>query len=100
MRFISKLAMTAAAIFFALSVSAHASYFAEKYGSKSEQVCFKWVNKTGWLPAEQMIICRRVLTFYSAMWGGVNSEARDEAKDCLRGLIPCPTESQLANFGI
>ena len=65
MRFISKLAMTATAIFFALSVSAHAGGHdttSNSLGSKIYQVCKKWrVDQGGWLPTEDMQHCRNVL---------------------------------------
>ena len=60
MRFISKFAMTVAAIFFALSVSAPAS--AGALEDKVYQVCKKWrVDKGGWMPTEDMQQCRNVL---------------------------------------
>ena len=65
MRFISKLAMTVAAIFFALSVSAHAGGHdttSNSLGSKVYQVCKKWrVDQGGWMATDQMQHCRTVL---------------------------------------
>ena len=65
MRFISKLTMTVAAIFFALSVSAHAGGHdttSNSLGSKVYQVCKKWrVDQGGWMATDQMQHCRTVL---------------------------------------
>ena len=65
MRFVSKLTMTVAAIFFALSVSAHAGGHdttSNSVGKKIYQVCKKWrVDQGGWLPTDQMQHCRNVL---------------------------------------
>ena len=65
MRFVSKLTMAVAAIFFALSVSAHAGGHDTKssaLGAKIYQVCKKWrVDQGGWLPTDQMQHCRNVL---------------------------------------
>ncbi len=101
MRFISKFAMTVAAIFFALSVSAHADSY---YLLKSKQVCNKWVKQAGMqgvlTDITDRIYSYRVLTFYSEVEGGVNSIARTFAKDCLRGLGECPTENHFDRFGL
>ena len=73
MRFISKFAMTAAAIFFALSVSAHAGGHdttSTSIGSKVYQVCKKWrVDQGGWMATDQMQHCRNVL-FCASSNGG------------------------------
>ena len=65
MRFISKFAMTVAAIFFALSVSAHAgghNTTSNSLSSKIYQVCKKWrVDQGGWMATDQMQHCRTVL---------------------------------------
>ena len=65
MRFVSKFAMTVAAIFFALSVSAHAGGHdttSTSQGSKIYQVCKKWrVDQGGWMATDQMQHCRTVL---------------------------------------
>ena len=65
MRFISKLTMTVAAIFFALSVSAHAgghNTTSNSLSSKIYQVCKKWrVDQGGWMATDQMQHCRTVL---------------------------------------
>ena len=109
MRFISKLAMTATAIFFALSVSAHAGGHdttSTSTGSKVYQVCKKWrVDQGGWMATDQMQHCRNVLyctstTAYEGIRGGevelcggcpdngrecaVDSAARNAAKACLQ----------------
>ena len=106
MRFISKLAMTATAIFFALSVSAHAGGHdttSNSLGSKIYQVCKKWrVDQGGWVPTEDMQHCRNVL-FCATMdayncyecngpnsfvaladASDVDSTARNVAKACLQ----------------
>ena len=108
MRFISKFAMTAAAIFFALSVSAHAGGHdttSNSLGSKIYQVCKKWrVDKGGWMATDQMQHCRNVLLCAATGWDGVcsdyvlgelnvsnnydasdvDSNARNVAKACLQ----------------
>ena len=110
MRFISKFAMTVAAIFFALSVSAHAGGHdttSNSLGSKIYQVCKKWrVDQGGWLPTEDMQHCRTVLfcasahtafatknltqcmskntVGYSGDSGNVSGTARNVAKACLQ----------------
>ena len=118
MRFISKLTMAVAAIFFALSVSAHAGGHdttSNSVGKKIYQVCKKWrVDQGGWLPTDQMQNCRNVL--FCVMSGqnrvnGVNvlgcadepggydlyseanvdSNARDAAKSCLQDGY-CPNQ--------
>ena len=65
MRFVSKFAMTVAAIFFALSVSAHAgghNNTSNSLSSKIYQVCKKWrVDQGGWMATDQMQHCRTVL---------------------------------------
>ena len=65
MRFVSKFAMTVAAIFFALSVSAHAggrNTTSNSLSSKIYQVCKKWrVDQGGWMATDQMQHCRTVL---------------------------------------
>ena len=65
MRFISKLTMAFAAIFFALSVSAHAgghNTTSNSLSSKIYQVCKKWrVDQGGWMATDQMQHCRTVL---------------------------------------
>ena len=106
MRFITKLAMTVAAIFFALSVSAHAGGHdttSNSLGSKIYQVCKKWrVDQGGWMPTEDMQHCRTVL-FCATMdayncyecngpnscvaladSSDVDSNARNAAKSCLQ----------------
>ena len=96
MRFVSKLTIAVAAIFFALSVSAHADDLTESYFSKSYQVCGKWLHMIQYELGMNRRYCGRVLTFYSLANGGVNSRARAQAKFCLRGRLDmCPTESQL-----
>ena len=64
MRFVSKFAMTVAAIFFALSVSAHAgghNTTSNSLSSKIYQVCKKWhVDQGGWMATDQMQHCRTV----------------------------------------
>ena len=105
MRFISKLAMTATAIFFALSVSAHAGGHdttSTSIGAKIYQVCKKWrVDQGGWLPTDQMQHCRNVLLCAARGCAGagvlgdpdratsgdasdVDSTARNVAKACLQ----------------
>ena len=110
MRFISKLAMTATAIFFALSVSAHAGGHdttSNSIGSKVYQVCKKWrVDQGGWMATDQMQHCRNVLFCASSNGGrmeyhgscmvnlsgytnegvdaNVDSNARYAAKACLQ----------------
>ena len=107
MRFISKLAMTATAIFFALSVSAHAGGHdttSNSIGSKVYQVCKKWrVDQGGWMATDQMQHCRTVLfcaVVTSQTWhldhciqntasyegdsGNVSGNARNKAKSCLQ----------------
>ena len=106
MRFISKFAMTAAAIFFALSVSAHAGGHdttSTSIGSKVYQVCKKWrVDQGGWMPTEDMQHCRTVLFCAGGVRGtsssisqctqnpgdfigdNVDSNARNKAKSCLQ----------------
>ena len=111
MRFVSKLTMTVAAIFFALSVSAHAGGHdttSGSIGSKIYQVCKKWrVDQGGWLPTDQMQHCRNVLYCASRCGGAsrctygeeciadpsgypvwqdvsVDSNARNAAKSCLQ----------------
>ena len=65
MRFVSKFAMTVAAIFLALSVSAHAgghNTTSNSLSSKIYQVCKKWhVDQGGWMATDQMQHCRTVL---------------------------------------
>ena len=65
MRFVSKFAMTVAAIFFALSVSAHAgghNTTSNSLSSKIYQVCKKQrVDQGGWMATDQMQHCRTVL---------------------------------------
>ena len=65
MRFVSKFAMAVAAIFFALSVSAHAgghNTTSNSLSSKIYQVCKKWrVDQGGWMATDQMQHCRTVL---------------------------------------
>ena len=105
MRFISKLTIAVAAIFFALSVSAHAgghTTTSNSVGKKVYQVCKKWrVDQGGWMPTEDMQHCRNVL-FCAAesnhrgetvgagcvgtgadAWD-VDSDARNVAKACLQ----------------
>ena len=110
MRFVSKLAMAVAAIFFALSVSAHAgghNTTGNGIGSKVYQVCKKWrVDQGGWLATERMQECRNVLFCssvvgtgtedscsdyeYNGPWGdAVDANARDVAKACLQGTGFC-----------
>ena len=93
MRFISKLAMTVAAIFFALSVSAPAS--AGALEDKVYQVCKKWrVDQGGPMPTDQMQHCRNLLCEFSEdnNYGNgcngldsdcVNDDAREKAKNEL-----------------
>ena len=93
MRFISKLAMTVAAIFFALSVSAPAS--AGALEDKVYQVCKKWrVDQGGPMPTDQMQHCRNLLCEFSEdnNYGNgcngldsdcVNDDARKKAKNEL-----------------
>ena len=119
MRFISKLTMTVAAIFFALSVSAHAGGHdttSNSLGSKIYQVCKKWrVDQGGWMATDQMQHCRKVLLCAATGWDGmrcsdyelgllngsnqydasdVDSNARNAAKSCLQDgssiLFQCP----------
>ena len=109
MRFVSKLAMAVAAIFFALSVSAHAGGHdttGNGIGSKVYQVCKKWrVDQGGWLATERMQECRNVLFCTSVVESGfqygctehadgfqsdvVDANARDVAKACLQGTGSC-----------
>ena len=107
MRFISKLTMAVAAIFFALSVSAHAgghNTTSNTIGSKVYQVCKKWrVDQGGWMATDQMQHCRNVLLCAAREWEGtcsgnallgavvdnmdardVDSNARNVAKACLQ----------------
>ena len=67
MRFISKLAMTVAAIFFALSVSAHHTCDSgHSLGKKVYQVCKSWrVDQGGPMPTDQMQHCRNLLCEFS-----------------------------------
>ena len=99
MRFISKLTIAVAAIFFALSVSAHAgghTTTSNSVGKKVYQVCKKWrVDQGGWMPTEDMQHCRNVLKDRACQqdecldrpcqqWAScVNAEAREEAKEEL-----------------
>ena len=77
MRFVSKLAMAVAAIFFALSVSAHAgghNTTSNSIGSKVYQVCKKWrVDQGGWMATDQMQHCRNVLFCASSNGGRMGS---------------------------
>ena len=69
MRFVSKLTIAVAAIFFALSVSAHAGGHGTtsgKYGNKIYQVCKKWrVDQGGPMPTNMMQHCRNRLFHYA-----------------------------------
>ena len=92
MRFVSKLTMTVAAIFFALSVSAHAGFMMDSYyWEKSVQVCEKWEYDAGWLDDNGPIFCSDVLSYYAEQSYAVNSWARKKAKACLRADEGCPT---------
>ena len=105
MRFVNKLTIAVAAIFFALSVSAHAgghNTTSNSIGSKVYQVCKKWrVDQGGWMATDQMQHCRNVLfcatvgssnchdgnmdTFSIGDATDVDSNARKAAKTCLQG---------------
>ena len=63
MRYISKFAMTVAAIFFALAVSAHHTCDSgHSLGKKVYQVCKKWrVDQGGPMPTDLMQHCTNVL---------------------------------------
>ena len=99
MRFISKFAMTVAAIFFALSVSAHAGFMRGSiYYKKSDQVCYKWVL-AGWLPHNDHYYCSDVLSYNAEQRYAVNSWARTKAKACLRADEGCPTDECLG-YGV
>jgi len=102
MRLISKLTIAVAAIFFALSVSAHAGGHdttSNSLGSKVYQVCKKWrVDQGGWMATDQMQRCRNVLFCASVIslsgcmeadgnkydGSAVDSNARNNAKSCLQ----------------
>ena len=77
MRFFSKLVMAVAAIFFALSVSAHAGGHdttSNSIGSKVYQVCKKWrVDQGGWMATDQMQHCRNVLFCASSNGGAMGT---------------------------
>ena len=101
MRFISKLTMTVAAIFFALSFSAQAD--GAFCAAKSDQVCGKWVE-AGWLAPwlEEHGYCCAVLSYYAGQQGvvvDVNSRARTKAKACLRDDIGCPSGNECFDYG-
>ena len=111
MRFISKLTIAVAAIFFALSVSAHAGGHdttSTSIGSKIYQVCKKWrVDQGGWMATDKMQHCRNVLlcasrrdyeicdTSVQCNGGGfsncnasdVDTDARDRAKACIKNDV-------------
>ena len=107
MRFISKLTIAVAAIFFAVSVSVHAGGHdttSNSLGSKVYQVCKKWrVDQGGWMATDQMQHCRTVLfcaVVTSQTWHldhciqnahdyngydySVGGNARNAAKACLQ----------------
>ena len=96
MRFVSKFAMTVAAIFFALSVSAHHTCDSgHSLGKKVYQVCKSWrVDQGGPMPTDQMQHCRNLLCEFSEdnNYGNgcngldsdcVNDDAREKAKNEL-----------------
>ena len=98
MRFISKFAMTVAAIFFALSVSAHAGGHdttSNSIGSKVYQVCKKWrVDQGGWMATDQMQHCRNVL-FCASSGGGWPGTSQWEM--CIADLSGYTNEAVDAN---
>ena len=96
MRFISKLAIAVAAIFFAGSVSAHHTCDrGHSLGKKVYQVCKSWrVDQGGPMPTDQMQHCRNLLCEFSEdnNYGNgcngldsdcVNDDARKKAKNEL-----------------
>ena len=96
MRFISKLTMAVAAIFFAGSVSAHHTCDSgHSLGKKVYQVCKSWrVDQGGPMPTDQMQHCRNLLCEFSEdnNYGNgcngldsdcVNDDAREKAKNEL-----------------
>ena len=96
MRFVSKLAMAVAAIFFAGSVSAHHTCDrGHSLGKKVYQVCKSWrVDQGGPMPTDQMQHCRNLLCEFSEdnNYGNgcngldsdcVNDDARKKAKNEL-----------------
>ena len=89
MRFISKFAMTVAAIFFALSVSAPAS--AGALEDKVYQVCKKWrVDQGGPMPTDQMQHCRNVLWVWSSCpTSATHPYSRDMYWDCYHATDTC-----------
>ena len=97
MRFISKLAMTATAIFFALSVSAHAGGHdttSTSTGSKVYQVCKKWrVDQGGWMATDQMQHCRNVLFCASSNGGRMGTRHAN----CMADLSGYTNEGVDAN---
>ena len=100
MRFISKLTMTVAAIFFALSVSAHAGGHdttSNSLGSKIYQVCKKWrVDQGGPMPTDQMQHCRTVLFCITTRYSYDGGACVDEAMyggGCIRPGCGCPSSN-------
>ena len=96
MRLFSKFAMAVAAIFVALSVSAHHTCDSgHSLGKKVYQVCKSWrVDQGGPMPIDQMQHCRNLLCEFSEdnNYGNgcngldsdcVNDDAREKAKNEL-----------------
>ena len=83
MRFISKFAMTAAAIFFAGSASAYC--YSEPLTKKVYQVCKKWrVDQGGPMPTNMMEHCRNVLCEFSKAESTASTTGSDNGVNRIR----------------
>ena len=105
MRFISKFTMAVAAIFFALSVSAHAgghNTTSTSFGKKIYQVCKNWrADQGGWMATDQMQQCRSVLfcscTYF--MYYGAMAECVDGVDSGFEFAIEDPSERTSSDVG-